>query len=105
MIKLNILLIFLISGIALSFPAFRDGFQIYSDGNKLEAGWNASPTLFDWNNDGLNDLVIACLEEIDSVKVGTIQLYTNSGTNENPVFEGFSRIQADGEDIHTEGHC
>lgn len=105
MIKLYIILTLLISGLALSFPAFCDEFPINSAGKKLEAGWNSSPTVFDWNNDGLNDLVIACLEEIDSLKVGTVQFYPNSGTNENPVFTGFTRIQADGEDIHLEGHC
>ena len=105
MIKLHIVMILIVSTAALSFPAFRDEFQIYSSGEELEAGWNSSPTVFDWNNDGLNDLVIACLEEIDSVKVGTVHFYPNSGTNENPIFTGFTRIQADGEDIHVEGHC
>ncbi|MCK5035213.1 MAG: hypothetical protein KAS73_04905 [Candidatus Sabulitectum sp.] len=99
------LIILLISGVAYAFPQFRDGFQIYCDGEMLEAGYNASPLVYDWNQDGLNDLVVACLEEIDSVKVGTIQFYPNSGTNTNPVFTGFTRIMADGEDIHTEGHC
>jgi len=93
------------AGIALAFPPFQNEFQIYSAGEKLEAGWNSSPTVCDWNGDGLNDLVIACLEEIDSTKVGTLQFYPNSGTNTNPVFTGFTRIMADGEDIHTEGHC
>ncbi|MCK5842200.1 MAG: hypothetical protein KAH31_08535, partial [Candidatus Sabulitectum sp.] len=83
----------------------QDEFQIYSGGEFLEAGYNASPTVFDWNGDGLNDLVIACLEDIDSVKVGTIQFYPNSGSNTDPVFDGFTRIMADGEDIHTAGHC
>jgi len=90
---------------ALAFPPFQNRFQIYSAGEKLEAGWNSSPTVCDWNEDGLNDLVIACLEEIDSTKVGTIRFYPNSGTNANPVFTGFTRIRADGEDIHADGHC
>ncbi len=93
------------AGTAAAFPAFMESFQLYSAGEMLEAGYNSSPTVVDWNDDGLNDLVIACLEEIDSTKVGTIQFYPNSGTNANPVFTGFTRIMADGEDIHTEGHC
>ena len=94
-----------VSGTALAFPPFWSEFQICSGSEMLEAGYNASPTVCDWNGDGMNDLVIACLEEIDSTKVGTIQFYPNSGTNTNPVFTGFTRIQADGADIHTAGHC
>lgn len=103
--ELLLLPVLLITGIAAAFPSFVDGFQIYSGGEMLEAGYNSSPTVCDWNGDGLNDLVIACLEDIDSTKVGTIQFYQNSGTNTNPVFTGFTRIQADGADIHTAGHC
>ncbi len=101
----SLLITLAISSIALAFPPFWNEFQIYSNGEMLEAGYNASPAVCDWNGDGLNDLVIACLEEIDSTKVGTVQFYPNSGTNTNPVFTGFTRIQADGEDIHTAGHC
>ena len=105
---MRIVLLFLILsfvGVSAAFPAFQESSQIYSGGEKLEAGYNSSPAVTDWNGDGLNDLVIACLEEIDSTKVGTIQFYPNSGTNTSPVFTGFTRIMADGEEIHTEGHC
>lgn len=74
-------------------------------GEMLEAGYNSSPTVTDWNGDGLNDLLIACLEDVGEDKLGTIQFYPNNGTNANPVFNDFTRIMADGEVIYTLGTC
>lgn len=80
-------------------------FQIYSAGEMLESGYNSSPLVHDWNGDGLNDLVIACLEDIGEDKYGTIRFYPNTGTNANPAFESSWRIMADGKEILTKGNC
>ncbi len=103
--KVLLFLILTCAGIAAAFPAFREKFQIYSMGEMLEAGYNSSPTVADWNGDGLNDLLIACLEDVGDEKLGTIQFYPNYGTNVNPVFNDFTRIMADGEVIYTLGTC
>lgn len=95
----------LLAAAALAFPPFMESFQIYSSGDMLESGYNSSPLVHDWNGDGLNDLVIACLEDIGDEKYGTIRFYPNSGTNANPVFDSFSRIMADGKDIFTNANC
>lgn len=86
-------------------PPFQNAFQIYSEGEMLESGYNSSPLVCDWNNDGLIDLLIACLEDIGEEKYGTIRYYQNSGTNTNPVFDGFTRVMADGREIFTEANC
>lgn len=89
----------------LAFPAFMEGFQINAGGAPLVSGYNSSPSVTDWNGDGLNDLLIACLEDIGDEKLGTIRFYQNSGTNSNPVFNDFSYLMADGDTLFTQGTC
>ncbi len=101
-----VLLIFLFTGSLFAFPPFHDGLQVMiTSGDTLVAGYNASPILFDWDNDGMNDLVIACLEDVGDDKFGTIQFYQNTGTAAAPDFDNFTRIMADGEIIYTLGTC
>ena len=100
------LLILLSAGNLLAFPPFHDGLQVMlTSGDTLVAGYNASPILFDWDGDGMNDLVIACLEDVGEEKFGTIQFYQNTGTASAPDFDDFTRIMADGEIIYTLGTC
>ena len=87
------------------FPAFQEAYYIYCAGDTLVAAYNTSPAIFDWDGDGVKDLLTACCEEDSTDKVGTIRLYRNFGTNQNPVFSDSSWIKADGEDIHTLGYC
>jgi hypothetical protein len=95
----------LIAGTAFGFPAFQEGVYVYCAGDTLVAFYNSSPTVFDWDGDGLKDLLIACCEESGADKIGTLRFYANVGTNEAPVFDGFIHVQADGENIETLGYC
>ncbi len=95
----------LTAGMTYGFPVFQEGCYLYCSGDTLVAAYNASPAVFDWDGDGTVDLLTACCEESGSDKVGTIRFYRNTGTNQNPVFTGFTYLQADGEDIHALGHC
>ena len=103
--RILLLLGILMAGMSYGFPAFQDGYYVYCSGDTLVAAYNASPAMFDWDGDGAVDLLTACCEESGADKVGTIRFYRNIGTNQNPVFTGFSYLQADGSDIHTLGYC
>jgi len=48
-------------------------------------GNNAAPFVYDWNDDNKKDLIIGDAN-------GNIWIYINSGTNENPKFNGGSRV-------------
>ena len=54
----------------------------------LKVGWNSAPVVFDWNDDGLQDLIVGCYY----FPGGTIRLYLNQGTPENAVFNGYTVI-------------
>jgi hypothetical protein len=54
---------------------------------------HANPLVFDWNGDGLKDLILG------QYSSGKIRLYLNEGTNSVPVFSSYTFMQADGTDI------
>ena len=54
---------------------------------------HANPLVFDWNGDGLKDLIVG------QYSSGKIRLYPNEGTNADPVFSSYTFMQADGTDI------
>ena len=86
--------IFLCSGVLQAdVPELENGVYIY-DGNKpLEVDRHSAPTVADWNNDGLKDLVVG------QFGYGYIWLFLNQGTNLNPVFNGGVKIQSNGQPI------
>lgn len=54
-----------------------------------------SPSVVDWDNDGLNDILFG---EADS---GYVWFYKNTGTKIAPKFEENGKLQADGGDLIT----
>ena len=58
------------------------------------------PSLADWDNDGLNDLVIG---EGPSSSTGKVRVYLNAGTASNPQFSGFTYVQSNGSDLTCPG--
>jgi len=54
------------------------------------------PSAFDWNNDGLADLIVG---EGGGATPGKVRVYPNSGNNNAPVFETFFYAQSDGADL------
>jgi WD40 repeat protein len=54
------------------------------------------PLLEDWNNDGLQDLLIG---EGGGTTPGRIRVYLNVGTEADPCFAGYSYVQAAGHDL------
>ncbi len=54
---------------------------------------HANPLVHDWNGDGLKDLIVG------QFSFGKIRFYPNEGTITDPVFTGYTFMQADGSDI------
>jgi len=74
-------------------PDFDTEYMLQCNGVNIDVGWFAAPCVVDWDLDGLNDLVLG------QFTTGKIRFYKNVGTNDAPVFNAFSFIQADGVDI------
>jgi hypothetical protein len=78
----------------------RPGTNLYAAGLPLGPGSYAIPCVADWNGDGRKDLLVGYQT------AGKIALYTNSGTDAQPVFTSYVNLQAGGLDIvHTSGGC
>ena len=76
-------------------PPFFDGGKIQDGTEDLLVLGYASPTCADWNNDGAIDLVVGQLTD------GNIWLYLNQGSNANPIFNGWTKIESNGTPITT----
>ena len=73
---------------------YQSPFQIMDGIVPLEiSAGHGNPLVTDWNGDGLKDLIVGQYGE------GKLSYYENKGSNESPVFNGFSYMQADGIDI------
>jgi len=68
------------------------GVYVQDNGVKLDAGNWSAPTVYDWDNDGANDLLVGRRDAVDTM--GYISFYKNYGTNALPVFNGYVDIQS-----------
>lgn len=66
--------------------------RIKSGSEDIDLSRNAAPVFYDFDRDGLNDLIVGHLR-------GTFRFYKNIGTKEQPKYNGFTNIQAGGKDI------
>ena len=60
----------------------------------------ACPELYDWNNDGLLDLIVG--EKTENGK-GKVRIYLNRGTASQPEFDDYTYLQKSGEDVEFTG--
>lgn len=77
------------------FPSFTYKQDDFIVGNMVDVGRGAAPAFFDYNNDGLLDLVIGSFGQYDAndgVSKGRLHLYENIGTATEPEF---SLVDAD----------
>ncbi|MCD4847314.1 MAG: hypothetical protein K8R76_03900 [Candidatus Aegiribacteria sp.] len=89
-----ILAVILLSGFAMAgAPIFGSYSWIEATGGRIDVGYYGAPCIVDWNGDGLKDLVLGQFAS------GKIRFYANSGSNDSPIFTGYSFIQSDGADI------
>ncbi len=54
----------------------------------LDVGNNSAPFVFDWDNDGLLDLIVGR----ESTSGGSLYLYLNQGTTGNPLFNSYTPV-------------
>jgi hypothetical protein len=81
-------------------PMLLPGEYLTAGGEPLAPGSHAIPCVVDWNGDGRKDLIVGFRTE------DKIALYLNCGTDAQPVFTNFTRLQAGGADIvHPSGGC
>jgi len=81
----------------IALPAFPGLVEFHAEGpiadagKPLDVGSYAAPLMTDWDGDGLEDLLVG---QFDG---GRIRFYTNLGSRQAPVFDGFEYLM-DGED-------
>lgn len=80
---LFILLTCLTSLLAADLPIFGDA--IFKDVFKVS--YSASPTIVDWDGDGLNDILVGYAYLELTASKGTLAFLKNVGTSTNPKFE------------------
>jgi len=89
--------IVLLIGIAIAFtqtPIFLPGTYVYAGSSPIDVTWYGSPFYYDWDGDGVKDLVTG------QYSSGYVRFYKNIGTNTNPQFgTSFSYLYADGSPI------
>ena len=56
----------------------------------------ACPTLYDWNGDGLLDLIVG---EKTADNKGKVRIYLNRGTSASPLFDNWTYLQKSGSDV------
>lgn len=66
--------------------------KLKSAGEIINVSTYSFPVFYDFDKDGLKDLIIGEFR-------GSLRFYKNIGTAENPKFNGFTKLQAEGEDI------
>lgn len=79
------------------FPFFATGEKLRAAGQPLAvatSGGHARLDVYDWNNDGRNDLLVADGQ-------GTVTLFLNKGRKAKPVLAAGQKISADAQPIHT----
>jgi hypothetical protein len=82
-------------GLSFAIPSFDAPRAIQAAGADLKVDGYSVPSLTDWNNDGLADLVVG---EKTTAGTGKVRVYLNSGTNADPVYGAFEFAQgADGD--------
>ena len=69
-------------------PEFETGQFLYDGALAIDVGYFASPFMYDWNGDGKKDLITGQFTN------GNIRYYENWGEHYDPVFSGFSFLQA-----------
>jgi hypothetical protein len=70
---------------------------VQAGGSDIVVAGYSVPSYVDWNNDGLNDLVVG--EGEGGTSPGKVRVYLNVGTASSPQFSGFSYAQSNGTDL------
>ena len=68
-----------------SVPVFGSSFLLQADGKVFDAGTRSAPRIYDWNKDGLSDLLIGEAE-------GYVYYLKNVGTRNAPLFKKAEKL-------------
>lgn len=71
-------------------PAYEPFLYMYSAGSPIDVGYYGAPCIADWNGDGNKDMILGIFSN------GNIRFYANENTNDSPVFNSYSDLQAGG---------
>lgn len=75
---------------SLGHPRFDGCIMVTDEEGPVDAGWYGAPFLFDWNNDGLVDLLIGTSHNV-------ILWWKNTGSRTDPAFRYMGFVQSDGQ--------
>ncbi len=97
-----VLAMLLLAASASSALTLQLGFEslVQAEGGDIQVDAYSAPCLFDWNEDGLPDLLVG---EGGVIYQGTVHLYLNEGEPGAPVFAGFSHLMAGGSELQVPG--
>ena len=74
-------------------PALEQAIVVRAAGEPISVDvGHAAPFVYDFDRDGRKDLIVG------QFRGGTARIYLNVGTDAEPRFEGYTLLQADGED-------
>ncbi len=76
-------------------PTYEALQVLTAEGSDIQTEAWSTPSLVDWNVDGLPDLLVG--EKVG--ETGKIRVFLNSGTNEAPAFAESFYVQAEGQDL------
>ena len=72
---------------------------VKADGNDIVVPGFSVPSFVDWNNDGLQDLVVGEGGALTAVTPAKVRVYLNRGTEAEPRFKDYFYVQAAGKDL------
>ena len=85
-----ILVIGFLSTLSAQTPVFENEQFVQAGGSNIDVGYYASPFYYDWDGDGVKDLVTG------QYSSGYVRVYKNYGTNSNPSYTTPQYLYADG---------
>jgi len=74
-------------------PLFIGPELVTDNGTPIDVGNYGAPAMYDWNLDGVKDLVLGQFTQ------GKIRLYLNTGPDSAPQFDGYTFLKSGGVDI------
>jgi hypothetical protein len=88
-----ILIIGFLFAVHAQMPVFETGQYVMANGSMIDVGYYGSPAYYDWDGDGVKDLIVG------QFSYGYVRFYKNNGTNGNPSYTTFQYLYADGSPI------